>query len=99
MTSVVKAMQLSVSGVVTNRRALFKQVIIFHPISSDTVYEFYDLTEAPTGSEPHYDLAVYGKTTQTIPMPEPGVLFDDGIYVKIPDGVTGTTVTVLYEEV
>ena len=99
MTSVVKAVQLTASGLVTGKRALFKQVLIFHPLSSDSTFEFYDRVAAPVGGEPHYTLAVYGKGSDNIPMPEPGVLFDDGIYVVIPPAATGCTVTVFYEEV
>ena len=92
----VQAKQLTANGLVTDKRALFRQVIIFHPLSSDDTYQFYDLGSAPTGGEPHYDLAVYGKQTYTLPMPDPGVLFNNGIYVTV---ASGTTVTVLYEEV
>ena len=94
---VLKAKQLTASGLVTNKRALFKQLLVFHPVSGDSVIEFYDRTTAPTGGEPHYHFDVYGKGTDNIPFVEPGVLFDDGIYVVIPAG--GITVTVLYEEV
>lgn len=99
MASVIKAVQLTASGLVVGKRALFKQVLIFHPLSSDSTFEFYDRTTAPVGGEPHYTLAVYGKGTDNIPMPDPGVLFDDGIYVVIPSGSAGSTVTVFYEEV
>jgi hypothetical protein len=92
----VQAKQLTASGLVTDKRSLFRQAIIFHPISSDSEYKFYDLDAAPSGGEPYYSLAVYGKQTDVIPMPDPGVLFNNGIYVTV---VSGTTVTVLYEEV
>ena len=94
---VLKAKQLTASGLVVGKRALFKQLLVFHPVSGDSVIEFYDRTTAPTGGEPHYHFDVYGKGTDNIPFVEPGVLFDDGIYVVIPAG--GVTVTVLYEEV
>ena len=94
---VLKAVQLTASGLVTNKRALFKQLLVFHPVAGDSVIEFYDRTTAPVGGEPHYHFDVYGKGTDNIPFVDPGVLFDDGIYVVIPAG--GITVTVLYEEV
>lgn len=97
--SVVRAVQLTASGLVTNKRALFRQVIIFHPLAGDDTFEFYDRIAAPVGGEPHYHLAVYGKDVTIIPMPDPGVLFDDGIYVVIPAGAAGSTVTVLFEDV
>ncbi len=94
--STLKAKQLTASGLVTGKRALFKQLLVFHPISDDSVYRFYDLTAAPTGSEPYYIFEVYGKGQENFMIVEPGILFDDGIYVTV---VAGTTVTVIYEEV
>ena len=90
------AKQLTADGLVTGKRALFKQLIVSHPISSDSEYRFYDLTTAPVGSEPYYTFNVYGKGQQVFTLVDPGVLFDDGIYVTV---VAGTKVTVLYEEV
>ncbi len=92
----LKAKQLTANGFVTQKRALFKQLTVFHPISDDSVYRFYDLATVPTGSEPHYIFEVYGKGQENFPIVEPGVLFDDGIYATV---VAGTTVTVFYEEV
>ncbi len=79
----LKAKQITASGLIVGRRALFKQLLVFHPIVSD--------------SEQHYHFDVYGKGNSNFPIVEPGVLFDDGIYVVIP--AAGITVTVLYEEV
>lgn len=93
----LKAKQITASGLITDKRALFKQLLVFHPNAGDTVIEFYDRTTAPTGGEPHYHLDVYGKGNTNIPFVEPGVLFDDGIYVVFT--AVDTTVTVLYEEV
>jgi hypothetical protein len=39
---------------------------------------------------------VYGKGQQVFTLSEPGVLFDDGIYATV---VSGTKITVIYEEV
>ena len=94
--STVRAVQLSASGLVTNKRALFRQLLVFHPLSGDTVIEFYDRTTAPVGGEPHYHFDCYGKNVFNTPMPDPGILFDDGIYVVFTGGLT---VTVFYEEV
>jgi hypothetical protein len=90
------AKQLSASGFVTQQRALFKQLLIFHPINDDSEYKFYDLATTPVGGEPYYTFQVHGKKSETLGIPEPGVLFDDGIYVTV---IAGTTVTVFYEEV
>lgn len=93
----LKAKQVTASGLIVGKRALFKQLLVFHPLAGDSVIEFYDQTTAPTGSEPHYHFDVYGKGNSNMPLVDPGVLFDDGIYVVIPAG--GITVTVIYEEV
>ncbi len=95
--STLKAKQLTASGLVTGKRALFKQLLVFHPNSGDTVIEFYDRTTAPSGGETHYHFDVYGKGTDSIPFVDPGILFDDGIYVVFT--AVDTTVTVIYEEV
>lgn len=95
--STLKAKQLTASGLVTGKRALFKQLLVFHPNSSDTTVEFYDRTTAPSGGEPHYHLDVYGKGMDNVPFVDPGILFDDGIYVVFT--AVDTTVTVIYEEV
>ena len=95
-TGILKAKQLTASGFVTQQRALFKQVLVFHPISDDSIYKFYDLARTPTVSDPYYVFEVYGKGQENFPIVDPGVLFDDGIYVTV---VPGTTVTVMYEEV
>jgi hypothetical protein len=92
----VQAKQVTASGLITDKRALFKQVLIFSSVANDSVIEFYDRTTAPTGGEPHYHLDVYGKGNTNIPFVAPGVLFDDGIYVVIP--ISGITVSVIYEE-
>jgi hypothetical protein len=94
--AVLKAKQITASGFVTQKRALFKQVLIFHPISQDSEYKFYDLTTVPTESDPFYVFKVYGKGQENFQIVEPGVLFDDGIYVTV---VADTIVTVIYEEV
>lgn len=95
-TATLKAKQLSASGFVTQQRALFKQLLIFHPLNDDSEYKFYDLATAPVGGEPYYAFQVYGKKSETLEIPEPGVLFEDGIYATV---IAGTTITVFYEEV
>ena len=96
-TGVLKAKQFTSSTLVTGKRALFKQLIVFHAGSSDATIQFYDLTAPPVGGEPHYVFSVYGKGYSNLPLVDPGVLFDDGIYVVVT--AADMTVTVLYEEV
>lgn len=97
MSGIIKAVQLSASGLVVAKRALFKQVLVFASVSQDHVVEFYDRATAPGDIDPHYHFDTYGKGVFNVSMPDPGVLFDDGIYVVVPE--VGVTVTVFYEEV
>lgn len=92
----LKAKQITTSGLIVGKRALFKQLLVFSPVANDSVIEFYDQTTAPVGGETHYHFDVYGKGNTNFPLVDPGVLFDDGIYVVVPAG--GLTVTVIYEE-
>lgn len=96
MTGVIKAVQVTASGLIVNKRVMFKQVLVFASTNNDHVIEFYDRTTAPSDGDPHYHFDTYGKGVFNVPMPEPGVLFDDGIYVVVP--ASGVTVTVFYEE-
>ena len=93
----LKAKQLAASGLVTGQRALFKQLVIFHAGAHDIEIKFYDRTVAPVGGEPYYSFLVYGKGVNNLPIVEPGVLFDDGIYMVAADD--DAIVTVIYEEV
>lgn len=92
----VQAVQLTADGVVTDKRAYIKQVVVFHPVSSDSTYEFYNSKTSSVGGLTPYRYEVYGKRTDVLPIPEPGVLFTQGIYVTVP---AGTTLTVFFEEV
>jgi hypothetical protein len=92
----IQAVQLTADGLVTDKRAYIKQVVVFHPVASDSTFNFYDLAAAPTGGETPYIYEVYGKRTDVLPIPEPGVLFRNGIYATVP---AGTTLTIFFEEV
>ena len=95
--SAIRAKQITASGLITGKRATFRQLLVYSTIANDAIIEFYDRTTAPTGGENKYEMHVYGKGVTNIPFVGDGVLFDDGIYVVVP--TTGITVTVLYEEV
>lgn len=93
----IRAKQITASGLITGKRATFRQLLVFSTVANDAVIEFYDRTTAPTGGETHYEMHSYGKGVVNVPFIGDGILFDDGIYVVIP--LVGITVTVLYEEV
>jgi hypothetical protein len=92
----VQAVQLTADGVVTDRRSFVKQVVAFHPVSSDSTYQFYDSKTSSVSGLTPYTYEVYGKKTDVLPIPDPGILFKQGIYVTVP---SGTTITVFFEEV
>lgn len=92
----VKATQLATSGQITTKRAYFRKVLIFHTGNGDAELKFYDLDAAPVGAEPYYSFYIYGKSISQTDMPDPGILFRNGIYVVFP---TDCTCTVLYNEV
>lgn len=96
MEADVRAIQLTVSGQVTTKRAYFRKLIIHHSGGGDAELKFYDLNAAPTGGEPYYTFPIYGKSIQQSDMPDPGILFVSGIYVVMP---IDCTCTVLYNEV
>lgn len=95
MAADIKAVQLAASGLVTSLRAYFRKTFIFHTGGGDAEIKFYDLDAAPVGGEPYYSFYAYGKSIHDPDMPDPGVLFNNGIYVVLP---ADCKCTVLYNE-
>ena len=93
----IQAAQQSVSGLVTTQRARYKKLFVQHSGGGDEEIRFYDLDSAPTGGEPYYSFWAYGRGNFTLEMPEEGVIFQNGIYVQLPEG-SSVTVTSFYEE-
>ena len=42
----LKAKQITASGLIVGKRALFKQLLVFSPVANDSVIEFYDQTRS-----------------------------------------------------
>ena len=91
----VKAVQLTANGVVSTRRAYINKVVVYHPLSSDSSYNFYDSATSSVSGLTPYAYEVYGKGTDYLDMPKGGVLFHDGIYATVQ---AGTTLTVFFTE-
>jgi hypothetical protein len=91
----VKARQLTADGVVVAKRAYVNKVVVYHPISSDSTYSFYDSATSSVGGLTPYTYEVYGKGTDYLDIPKDGVLFEHGIYATVEPG---TTLTVFYTE-
>lgn len=91
----VKAVQLTADGVVSARRAYINKVVVYHPLSSDSSYSFYDSATSSVSGLTPYTYEVYGKGTDYLDIPKAGVLFHNGIYATVE---TGTTLTVFFTE-
>lgn len=91
----VKAVQLTASGIAVARRAYINKVVVYHPLSSDSHYNFYDSATSSVSGLTPYSYEVYGKGTDYLDMPKAGVLFHKGIYCTVEPG---TTLTVFYTE-
>jgi hypothetical protein len=91
----VKAKQLTADGVISDKRAYVNKVVVFHPLSQDSTYSFYDSATSSVSGLTPYTYAVYGKGTDYLDIPKDGVLFENGIYATVE---TGTTLTVFYTE-
>jgi hypothetical protein len=95
MDTDIKAVQLAASGQITTKRSYFRKVFITHTGGGDAELKFYDLDAAPVGAEPYYSFYVHGKQIHQVDMPDPGVLFNNGVYVVLP---ADCKCTVLYNE-
>ena len=84
METDVRAVQLAVTGLVVAQRVYFRKVLVFHAGGGDAELKFYDLAAAPVGGEPYYSFYVYGKSIHNVDMPDPGILFNAGVYVTLP---------------
>ena len=93
----VQAAQQSVSGLVTAQRVRYRKLFVQHAGGGDEEIRFYDLGAAPEGGEPYYSFWAFGKGNFTLEMPDEGVIFQNGVYVALPEG-SYVTVTSFYEE-
>ena len=91
----VKAVQLTTDGVVVARRVYINKVVVYHPLSSDSTYSFYNSATSSVSGLTPYTYEVYGKGTDYLDIPKAGVLFTEGIYCTVEPG---TTLTVFYTE-
>ena len=90
----VKVAQVSADGLAFSGHHIVRKVMVMHSGGSDAVVKFYDLAAAPTGGEPYYSINAYGKGVTQIDMPDPGVVFFNGMYVDLP---TDCVATIWYE--
>jgi hypothetical protein len=95
MATKVEAVQLSADGLAITGRFYLRQVCVSHKGSADVTIDIYDKTTAPAGGDvPHCQVPALGKGVNTIPVPDPGILFLNGAYIDLP---ADTSVVVFYE--
>lgn len=82
----VQVVGRSTSGQVSAKPGFMKATYIVHTANATGYVEFYDLTAAPGGGDtPKYSMPARDKGTYPFHVPEPGVLFEKGIYVVVPE--------------
>lgn len=75
----------STSGQVSTQASFMKATYIIHTANATGYVEFYDSTSVPAGgATPKFSVPARDKGTYTFNIPDPGVLFDKGIYVVVP---------------
>lgn len=91
------ARQQTVSGLVTAKRCRYVQLLVQHGGGGDEELRFYDSDTTPEEGAPYYSFWCYGKGNFTMPMPAEGVIFQNGVYIVLPEA-TVVTVTSFFEE-
>jgi hypothetical protein len=72
-------------------RFYLRQVCVSYTQVGDTqvVVDIYDRTTAPAGGDtPHCQVPAVGRGVNTIPVPDPGMLFLNGAFVSVPANTT-----------
>jgi hypothetical protein len=92
----VHAIQVEADGLAITGRFYLRQVCVSHKGSADVDINIYDQVTAPSGGDiPHCQVPALGKGVNTIPVPDPGILFMNGAYVDVP---SNTKVVIFYTE-
>jgi len=97
MSAGVEVIQVTTDGLAITGRFYLRQVCVVHKGSGDVDVDIYDQLTAPAGGDtPHCQIPALGKGVNTIPVPNPGMLFLTGAYVDLP---TNTSIVLFYEKV
>jgi hypothetical protein len=81
----IQIKHLAASGVISANPCYMKSVCFMHKTGATGVIKFYNLTTAPGESDvAACEVDVVGVGMYSIPVPEPGALFDKGVYVVLP---------------
>lgn len=80
---------MNADGQVFTGPKLVKQLCTMHSTGASGQILMYDKASAPgEGDVPKCKIDIVGTGMFTIAVPEPGALFDNGLYVDLPDNVT-----------
>jgi len=81
----VKVVRLTASGQISTVAAFLKAICTIHTANAIGLIEFYVSATAPAeGATPKCVLPTVDKGTYPFYVPEPGALFEKGIYVVLP---------------
>jgi hypothetical protein len=81
----VKVVRLTASGQISTVAAFLKAICTIHTANALGLIEFYDSATAPAeGATPKCSIPAIDKGTYPFYVPEPGALFEKGIYVVLP---------------
>jgi hypothetical protein len=96
MSAGVEVIQVTTDSLAITGRFYLRQVCVVHKGSGDVDINIYDQLTAPSGGDtPHCQIPALGKGVNTIPVPNPGMLFLTGAYVDLP---TNTSIVLFYEK-
>jgi hypothetical protein len=92
----VKVLRLTASGQISTVAAFLKAICTIHNENAEGLIQFYDSAAAPAeGATPKCVIPVIDKGTYPFYVPEPGALFEKGIYVTLP---ANTSVNFFYTD-
>jgi hypothetical protein len=85
----IKVVKLSADGQVTTKPAMLKAICTVHSENALGEIQFYDSAAAPgEGATPKCSIPVQDKGTFPFYVPEPGAMFEKGIYVDMPSNTS-----------
>lgn len=80
---------MNADGQVFTGTKLVKQMCTMHSTGASGQIKMYDLATAPgEGDTPKCMIDIVGNGMYTIALPDPGALFEKGMYIDLPDSVT-----------
>ena len=93
----VKVVKMTADGQVTNKPAMLKAICTMHASGASGTISFYDLATAPgEGDTAKCSIDVVAQGVYPFYVPEPGAMFEKGIYVDLP---ANTSVNFFYTDI